>query len=125
MLLLISIFSCIVPIFLDSVKRHIDTGADISGNTISYQIRDGVKKKIPYLIVIGDKKIENNSISVRLRNGEQISNIPFSDRVYGTQLGKNPFKRSLGPKLRTRALLVFLKESNYKWLYPAFLNSAT
>ena len=42
------------------------------------------------------------------RNGEQISNIPFSDRVYGTLLGKTPFKSSHGPKMRTRALLVFL-----------------
>ena len=37
-------------------------------------------------------------------------------RVYGTQLGKTPFKSSHGPKMRTRALLVFFKESNYKWL---------
>ena len=36
--------------------------------------------------------------------------------VYGTQLGKTPFKSSHGPKMRTRALLVFFKESNYKWL---------
>jgi len=61
------------------LDNDIRAEADISGNTISYQIRDGVKKKIPYLIVIGDKEIENNSISVRLRNGEQINNIPLSD----------------------------------------------
>ena len=61
------------------LDNDIRAEADISGNTISYQIRDGIKKKIPYLIVIGDKEIENNSISVRLRNGELINNIPFSD----------------------------------------------
>jgi len=63
------------------LEHDIRAEADISGNTISYQIREGIKKKIPYLIIIGDKEVENNSISVRLRNGEQINNIPLADFI--------------------------------------------
>lgn len=37
-------------------------------------------------------------------------------RVYGTLLETPPFKSSHDHKMRTRVLLVFLKESNCKWL---------
>ena len=62
-------------------EQDIRAEADLSGNTISYQIRNAVKMKIPYVIVIGDKEIENNKISVRLRNGEQINDISLPDFI--------------------------------------------
>lgn len=62
-------------------ENDIRAEADISGNTISYQIRDAVKKKIPYIVVVGDKEVENNSISVRLRDGQQINNVSLADFV--------------------------------------------
>ena len=61
------------------VAQDIRAEADLSGNTIAYQIRNAVKKKIPYVIVIGDKEIENNYVSVRLRNSEQINDISLAD----------------------------------------------
>ena len=63
------------------VAKDIRAEADLSSNTIAYQIRNAVKKKIPYVIVIGDKEIENNHVSVRLRNGEQINDISLSDFI--------------------------------------------
>ena len=63
------------------LENDIRAEVDVSGNTVSYQIRNAVKKKIPYIIVIGDKEIENNCVSVRLRNGEQINNISLSDFI--------------------------------------------
>ena len=63
------------------LENDIRAEIDNSCNSISYQIRDAVKKKIPYLIVIGDKEVENNCISVRLRNGEQINNITLADFI--------------------------------------------
>ena len=63
------------------IENDIRSEVDNSGNTISYQIRNAVKKKIPYIIVVGDKEIENNSISIRLRDGQQINDIPLSDFI--------------------------------------------
>ena len=63
------------------MENDIRVEVDNSGNTISYQIRNAVKKKVPYIIVLGDKEIENNSISVRLRDGQQINDIPLSDFI--------------------------------------------
>ena len=45
------------------MENDIRADVDSSGNTISYQIRNAAKKKVPYIIVLGDKEIENNSIS--------------------------------------------------------------
>ena len=63
------------------MENDIRADVDSSGNTISYQIRNAAKKKVPYIIVLGDKEIENNSISVRLRDGQQINDIPLSDLI--------------------------------------------
>ena len=63
------------------MENDIRAEVDNSGNTISYQIRNAVKKKVPYIIVLGDKEIENNSISIRLRDGQQINDIPLSDFI--------------------------------------------
>ena len=49
------------------------------GNTMGYQIRAAAKMKIPYIIVIGDKEMKNQSISLRLRGGEQISDLKLSE----------------------------------------------
>ncbi len=36
-----------------------------SSDTLSYKIRQSQKQKIPYTLVIGEKEVENNSVSVR------------------------------------------------------------
>ncbi len=38
-------------------------------NTIGYQIREAHNAKIPYALIIGDKEIESNTVSVRDRTG--------------------------------------------------------
>ena len=40
-------------------------------NTIGYQIREAHNAKIPYALIIGDKEIEANTVSVRDRTGTQ------------------------------------------------------
>jgi threonyl-tRNA synthetase len=59
-------------------KAGIRVEYDRDGNTINYQIRAASKQKIPYVIIVGDNEIENKNISVRLRGGEQISDIKIS-----------------------------------------------
>jgi threonyl-tRNA synthetase len=41
--------------------------------------RAAAKQKIPYVIVVGEKEVEDSSISVRFRGGEQMSDIKLSD----------------------------------------------
>lgn len=64
-------------------QKLIDAGIraeyDGDGNTVGYQIRAAAKQKIPYVIIVGDKEVVDNSISVRFRGGEQESDIKLSD----------------------------------------------
>ena len=41
---------------------------DSSNETLGKRIREATLKKIPYLLIVGDKEIENNQISVRKRS---------------------------------------------------------
>lgn len=61
------------------LKNEIRAEVDLDNDTIGYQIRKFQFQKIPYAIIIGDKELENNSISIRKRNGELINNISIAD----------------------------------------------
>ncbi len=43
---------------------------------IGYKIREATMRKVPYLIIIGDKELEDRKVTVRKRNGENIG--PFT-----------------------------------------------
>ena len=58
-------------------KEDIRVVADERNNTIGYQIREAHHMKIPYSIIIGDKEVETNTISVRDRKQNTKNNIPL------------------------------------------------
>ena len=41
--------------------------ADLRNEKLGYKIRDGQMKKIPFMLIVGDKEIEAETISVRVR----------------------------------------------------------
>mgnify|MGYP002884954011 CR=1 FL=1 len=57
-------------------SRLIDYGfraeIDIRNEKIGFKIREHTIQRIPFLIIIGDKEEENNEISVRTREGEDL-----------------------------------------------------
>ena len=40
--------------------------------TLSYRVRDAQMKKIPYMLVVGDREVENEQVSLRLRTEEDL-----------------------------------------------------
>jgi threonyl-tRNA synthetase len=54
-------------------------------NTIGYQIREAHNAKIPYAVIIGDKEIESDTISVRDRTGNQKNAISLNDFIETVQ----------------------------------------
>ncbi len=50
-------------------QNNIRCSLDDRNESLSYRIRDAVKQKIPYIIVIGEKEAENKIVSVRERGG--------------------------------------------------------
>ena len=53
--------------------------SDLRKEKIAYKIRDHSVNKIPYLLIVGDKEVENNSISVRARGGEDLGEMSLED----------------------------------------------
>ncbi len=50
---------------------------DDSAETLRKKIRNGQMEKIPYMIILGDKDMENQTVSVRYRNGEDLGSMPY------------------------------------------------
>ncbi|KTD14237.1 threonine--tRNA ligase [Legionella israelensis] len=50
-------------------KHGIRANFDLRNEKIGFKIREHTLQKIPYLLIIGDKEVENNQVSVRTREG--------------------------------------------------------
>jgi threonyl-tRNA synthetase len=64
--------------------RGIRAEVDDRSERMNQKIRQAQLEKIPYMVIIGDKEVAENTVSVRLRNGEQLSAQPlagFIDRL--------------------------------------------
>jgi threonyl-tRNA synthetase len=52
---------------------------DDRSETVNQKIRQAQLEKIPYMLVVGDREIEQATVSARLRSGEQQASLPFAD----------------------------------------------
>ena len=46
---------------------------------IGFKIREHTISKTPYLLVVGDKEVENNTVAIRTRKGEDLGVMPVED----------------------------------------------
>jgi len=60
---------------------------DLRNEKITYKIRDHSMQRIPFQLVVGDKEIENNTVSVRARKGEDLGSLTLED--FSKLLDKN------------------------------------
>ena len=45
---------------------------DLRSEKLGYKIREAQMQKIPYMLVVGDRDMENGTVSVRTRQGEDL-----------------------------------------------------
>lgn len=64
------------------IKFKIRSMLDLRSENISFKIREHLYKKIHYIIICGFKEMENNKITVRTRNIQQINLIPINHFIY-------------------------------------------
>jgi threonyl-tRNA synthetase len=50
-------------------KNGIRSNFDLRNEKIGFKIREHTLQKIPYLLIIGDKEVETNSVAVRTKEG--------------------------------------------------------
>nr|WP_297457308.1 threonine--tRNA ligase [uncultured Halomonas sp.] len=53
-------------------KTGLRVKADLRNEKIGFKIREHTLQKVPYLLVVGDKEIESDSVAVRTRSGEDL-----------------------------------------------------
>jgi threonyl-tRNA synthetase len=55
--------------------------SDLRNEKIGFKIREHTLKRIPYLVVVGDKEMEAGDIAVRTRKGEDLGKMSIADFV--------------------------------------------
>ncbi|REC96297.1 threonine--tRNA ligase [Kushneria indalinina] len=53
--------------------------SDLRNEKIGFKIREHTLQKVPYLLVIGDKEVESDSVAVRTRTGEDLGTMTVSE----------------------------------------------
>ena len=62
-------------------KLGIRAAADLRNEKIGFKIREHTLKRIPYLLVVGDKEVEQQEVAVRTRTGEDLGKFSVDDFV--------------------------------------------
>ena len=71
---------------LPIAERHQEYGAKVLGalkaagiraeltqdQTLNYRIRSAQKQKIPFMMVLGDREVEDSQVAIRLRSGDNM-----------------------------------------------------
>ena len=52
---------------------------DYSNEKISYKIRNHAITRVPYMVIVGDKELENQMISVRDRSGSDLGSLKLEE----------------------------------------------
>lgn len=52
---------------------------DHRAEKLGYKIREAQGMKIPYMVIVGDKDIENNTVSIRHRSGADLGAMPYEN----------------------------------------------
>ena len=63
------------------MKENLRVEVDYSDEKIGYKIRQAQLEKIPYMFVIGKNEVENNTVSIRARDGKKQDNISLQEVI--------------------------------------------
>jgi len=68
------------------IRAEIDTRSE----KIGFKIREAAMDKVPYILVVGDKEVQQNAVAVRERGGKDLGVMPLDELISGiSELIKN------------------------------------
>jgi threonyl-tRNA synthetase len=73
----------------EGIRTELNTGNE----KVSYKIRTATLRKVPYLVIIGDREFSEQNVTVRKRSGENIG--PFTTKEFLTMLKEKIKDKSL------------------------------
>ena len=80
---------------LSLLKKHeIRASFDNRGETMGKKIREAEMNKIPYMLIVGEAEVENETVSVRKHGGEDLGQISIASfaEIINTQIDKEIYK---------------------------------
>ena len=77
-------------IYQELLKAGFRVEKDFRSEKINYKIRSAQLEKIPYMVIVGDKEEESETISVRKRTGEVSYGVKLSDFIETLQKENKP-----------------------------------
>ena len=60
-------------------KQGLRVNTDLRNEKIGFKIREHTLQKVPYQLVVGDKEMENGTVAVRTRSGEDLGEMSIND----------------------------------------------
>ena len=60
-------------------KQGVRVETDLRNEKIGYKIRESTLRRIPFLLVVGDREVEEGSVAVRTRDGEDLGTVAIAD----------------------------------------------
>jgi threonyl-tRNA synthetase len=73
-------------------KQGVRVEADLRNEKISYKIREHTLQKVPYLLVVGDKERDAQTVAVRARGGVDLGVMPVDAFIERLRLDVQSFK---------------------------------
>ena len=61
------------------IKKGFRVETDLRNEKIGFKIREHTIQRVPYLLVVGDREIENGHVAVRARNGDDLGSMSIDD----------------------------------------------
>lgn len=74
-------------------KNGIRVSKDVRNEKLNFKIREAQMAKVPYMVIIGDKEMETDMVTVRLKNGKNLDPMPVAEFV---ELINHESKKSQG-----------------------------
>jgi len=66
----------------ESLKKHgLRVVSDLRNEKIGFKIREHTIQRVPYLLVIGDREAEMNTVAVRTRSGEDLGTLSVDELI--------------------------------------------
>ena len=62
-------------------KEGFRVSLDLSDDRMNAKLRKAQKQKTPYMLIIGEKEMAGNLVSIRYRNGKQVNLVPTADFI--------------------------------------------
>ena len=76
-------------------KQGIRVKTDLRNEKIGFKIREHTIQRVPYLLVIGDREVEANSVAVRTRGGEDLGSQTIDTLIEGLKTEITSYGRSV------------------------------